>query len=76
VWWPNGTQLGFLVIGRNGDQEIQVVPANGGSPRALTNIPFTGSNHLFDVSPDGKTLVTTNAVHVSDEIWLLERPNR
>jgi hypothetical protein len=24
------------------------------------------------VSPDGTRLVTSNAVHVSDEIWLLE----
>jgi hypothetical protein len=23
-------------------------------------------------SLDGKTIVTTNAIHVSDEIWLLE----
>ena len=72
VWWPGGAQIGFIVIGRNGDQEIQVVPVAGGSSRAVTNIPFSGSNHLFDVSADGKTLVTTNAVHVSDEIWLLE----
>ena len=72
VWLPGGTQIGFIVTGRNGDQEIHVVPAAGGSPHVLTNIAFSGSNHLFDVSPDGKLLVTTNAVHVSDEIWLLE----
>jgi len=76
VWWPGGAQVGFIVIGRNGDQEIQVVPVAGGSSRAVTNIPFSGSNHLFDVSADGKTIVTTNAVHVSDEIWLLEPGQR
>jgi TolB protein len=76
VWWPGGTQIGFLVADRNGDQEIQVIPAGGGAARAVANIPFTGSNHLFDVSPDGKSIVTTNAVHVSDEIWLLEPPKK
>jgi len=76
VWWPGGTQIGFLVADRNGDQEIQVVPAAGGAAQAVTNIPFSGSNHLFDVSPDGKSIVTTNAVHVSDEIWLLEPGQR
>ena len=76
VWWPDGTQIAFIVIGRNGDQEIHAVPAASGSPRPVTNIPFSGSNHLFDISSDGKTLVTTNAVHVSDEIWLLEPGQR
>jgi eukaryotic-like serine/threonine-protein kinase len=72
VWWPDGGQIAFVVIGRNGDQEIQVVPSTGGSPRPVCGIAFSGSNHLFDISPDGKLLVTTNAIHVSDEIWLLE----
>jgi Tol biopolymer transport system component len=72
VWWPDGAQIGFVVIGRNGDQEIQIVPAAGGSPRPVPGIAFVGSNHPFDVSPDGKQIVTTNAIHVSDEIWLLD----
>jgi hypothetical protein len=49
-----------------------VVPSTGGSPRPVPGIAFSGSNHPFDISPDGKLLVTTNAIHVSDEIWLLE----
>ena len=72
VWWPEGRQIGLVVIGRNGDQEIQVVQVDGGSPRPIAGLAFNGSNHPFDISPDGKSLVTTNAVHVSDEIWLLE----
>ena len=76
VWWPDGTQIGFIVSGRNGDQEIETVPSGGGSTRPLKGIPFNGTNHLFDISPDGKTIATTNAVHVSDEIWLLEAPQK
>ena len=76
VWWPDGTKIGFVVIGRNGDQEIHTVSVDGGSSRAIAGLTFNGSNHPFDVSPDGKALVTTNAVHVSDEIWLLEPRQR
>ena len=76
VWFPDGAQVGFVVISRNGDQEIQIVPASGGSPRPIAGMTFTGSNHPFDISPDGKMLATTNAVHISDEIWLLEPAHR
>ena len=72
VWWPDGTQIGFVVIGRSGDQQLQIVPAAGGAPRPIAGIAFSGSNHPFDISPDGKLIVTTNAIHVSDEIWLVE----
>jgi eukaryotic-like serine/threonine-protein kinase len=72
VWWPDGRQIGFVVIGRVGGQEIHVVDREGGQPRHLAEIIFNGTNHPFDISPDGSRLVTTNAVHVSDEIWLVE----
>jgi Tol biopolymer transport system component/predicted Ser/Thr protein kinase len=72
VWWPDGRQIGFLVPGRSSGQEIHVVGREGGPTRHLTDIVYNGSNHPFDVSPDGSRIVTTNAVHVSDEIWLLE----
>ena len=71
MWWPDGKQIGYLTVGKNGGQEIQVVPVTGGAPRPL-GIRFNGTNHLFDVSPDGSMVVSSNAVHVSDEIWLLE----
>jgi serine/threonine protein kinase/Tol biopolymer transport system component len=71
VWWPDGKQIGYRVIGRTGDQEIHVIPAAGGAARAL-DIRFNGTNQPFDVSPDGSAIVTSNAVHVSDEIWLME----
>jgi Tol biopolymer transport system component/predicted Ser/Thr protein kinase len=72
VWWPDGRQIGFMVPGRSGGQEIHVVNRETGATRHLAEIVFSGSNHPFDVSPDGTRLVTSNAVHVSDEIWLLE----
>ena len=77
IYVPNqAATISGVVIGRNGDQEIHTISVDGGSPRAITGLAFNGSNHPFDVSPDGKTLVTTNAVHVSDEIWLLEPRQR
>jgi serine/threonine protein kinase/Tol biopolymer transport system component len=72
VWWPDGKQIGYLTVGKNGGQEIQIVPLTGGAPRPLGGIRFNGTNHLFDVSPDGSMVVSSNALHVSDEIWLLE----
>jgi Tol biopolymer transport system component len=72
VWWPDGEKIAYVVIGRTGDQEIQTVPTTGGPSRPVGGITFTGSNHPFDISPDGRLLATSNAVHVSDEIWMLE----
>jgi len=72
VWFPEGKQVGFLSTGRTGDQEIQVVPISGGPSRVLANIRFGGSNHPFDISRDGASLVTSNTIHLSDEIWLME----
>ncbi len=72
VWWPNGDQLGFQVIGPDGNESIKVFRLKTGETRALPNVHFVGTNHPFDVSRDGKKLVTTNYQHLSDEIWLLE----
>jgi eukaryotic-like serine/threonine-protein kinase len=72
VWWRDGTQIGYMMIGRGGDQEIRVVPTAGGPSRPIASIKFSGTNHPFDISPDGTTIATSNAMHVSDEIWLLE----
>jgi hypothetical protein len=43
-----------------------------GAARTLPNLHFVGTNFPFDISRDGKWLVTTNFQHISDEIWLLE----
>jgi len=72
VWWPDGEHLGFQMVGPDGNEQIQVYSLKTGEKRTLTNIHFGGTNFPFDVSHDGKKLVTTNFQHISDEIWLLE----
>jgi hypothetical protein len=72
VWWPDGEHLGFQVVGRDGNEQIKVVHLKTGEKRTLPNLHFTGTNFPFDISRDGKWLGTTNAQHISDEIWLLE----
>ena len=76
VWHADGQYVSYIAVARTGDQEIRVVAAEGGVSRLLASIRFGGVNHPFDISPDGKLLVTTNAVHVSDEIWLMEPKGR
>ena len=71
VWWPDGRQVGYLAVGPRGDQELRVIPVAGGAPRTLP-IRLVGTNHPFAITPDGRTLIGTNAAHVSDEIWMLE----
>ena len=70
VWWPDGRQLAYLTLGPQGNQ-VRVVSLDGAT-RLLGSIKLEGSNHPFALFPDGKRIAGTNAVHVSDEIWLLE----
>ena len=72
VWWPDGEHLGFQMEGPDGNEQIQVYSLKSVEARTLSNIHFLGTNFPFDVSRDGKKLVTTNFQHISDEIWLLE----
>jgi Tol biopolymer transport system component len=72
VWWPDGRQIGYLAIGPGGDQQIRVTTIDGGEPRTISGINLLGTNHPFAITHDGRTIVVTNAVHLSDEIWLLE----
>lgn len=72
VWWPDGKTIGYVAIGPGGDQEIRQVSLDGSNVRTLANLKFIGTNHPFAVFPDGRRLAITNAVHVSDEIWLLQ----
>jgi eukaryotic-like serine/threonine-protein kinase len=70
VWWPDGRQIAYLTIGPQGNQ-VRVTSLDG-QTRLLSTIKLEGTNHPFAVFPDGKRIAGTNAVHVSDEIWLLE----
>jgi len=72
VWWPAGEQIGFQIVGSDGNQQFQVLNLKNGEIRTLPNLHFAGTNYPFDISRDGKRLVTTNTQHLSDEIWLLE----
>lgn len=73
VWLPDGKSIGFVAVGPDGNQQIRFVPAEGGDTRVLVPLKLIGTNKPFDVSRDGKWLVTTNSIDVSSEIWLLSR---
>jgi Tol biopolymer transport system component len=72
VWWPDGSRIAGLTVGHNGNQEIIVVPFEGGEPTPIEGLRFAGLNYPFDVSPDGRWLATSNGLHFADEIWKLE----
>jgi hypothetical protein len=55
---------------------LTVVTLKTGEAKVLPGLRFSGTNFPFDVSGDGRWLVTTNAVDEEDEIWLLERETK
>jgi len=61
VWSPDGKSIAYITIPYNGKysgfntNHIAIIPANGGTPRALTqNLDRNVYSHRF--TPDGKTL--------------------
>lgn len=72
VWWPDGEHLGFQAVGADGNTQIQVLTIKTRETSVIPGLHFIGTNFPFDVSRDGKWLITTNYQHISDEIWLLE----
>ncbi|MCH9648629.1 MAG: serine/threonine-protein kinase [Deltaproteobacteria bacterium] len=72
VWWPDGSKIAYLVAGRKDSQAIRTVPVMGGPWSALPGPTFGSTNHPFDISPDGRWIVASDSVPLSDEIWLLE----
>jgi Tol biopolymer transport system component len=73
VWFPDSQRIAYLAIGPGGNQEIRVTSLRGGPERVLRGITFSGTNYPVAVSPDGKTIATSNSAHLSSEIWLLTR---
>ena len=74
VWWPDGERVGFLAPRPDGTQDIRVVELATGAQVVLDGIPFHGSNHLFDVSPDGSFVVSGDSRPSDHGIWLLGPP--
>jgi Tol biopolymer transport system component len=72
VWWPHGDKIGLQTVGPEGNVEFTVLTLATGDTRVLPGLHLNGTNYPFDVSRDGRWLVTTNGVDESDEIWLLE----
>jgi eukaryotic-like serine/threonine-protein kinase len=76
VWWPDGEQIGAQINSSDGNTQIQVFSLKTGETRLLPNLRLRGDNYPFDISRDGKWLVTTKSEHLSDEIWLLESASK
>ncbi|HXX13896.1 MAG TPA: protein kinase [Candidatus Eremiobacteraceae bacterium] len=74
VWWPDGGKIGLQTVGPDGNAQFTVITLATGQSRVLPGLRFDGTNYPFDVSHDGKRLVTTNTVDESQEIWLLQGP--
>ncbi len=74
VWWPDGQRISYLTRTGDGRQQIETtnVAFDGGAGRPIP-FYFNGTNFPFDFSTIGRTMATSNSVHVLDEIWLLER---
>jgi Tol biopolymer transport system component len=70
VWWPDGKQIAYLIVGPDGNQQIRVVPGAGGPSRVIEGPHFLGTNFPIDLFANN-LLATTNSVHLSSEIWLL-----
>ncbi len=72
VWWPDGTRLGYKVLGFDNLQRIGVVDLASGSKVEVPRLPVVGPNSPFDVSRDGRYLVITDGTILASEVWLLE----
>jgi hypothetical protein len=71
VWWPDGRHIGYLTLRPDETQQLQVVSLDGSPNPTLPSIVYTGVNLPFDISRDG-SLATSNAIHTSSEVWVLE----
>jgi len=72
VWWPDGSRLGYKVLGFDDLQRIGVVDLASGSRIEVPRLPVVGPNSPFDISQDGRHLVITDSTTLASEVWLLE----
>ncbi len=72
VWWPDGSQIAYIAVAADGNAEIRVVSLRDGTTRRLESVRLATLNHPFAVFPDGQRIAVGNAVHQSDEIWVIE----
>ncbi len=69
-WSPDGRTLA-VVLQDSGWDHIYLIPAEGGTPKALTHGDFEDTSAAF--SPDGKTLavVSTRRMLEESDIWMV-----
>jgi len=72
VWWPDGRRIGYTRLASDGTQKIETIGLDGSAAPSRMPFEFAGSNDPFDIAPTGTALATTNAAHVSSEIWVLD----
>lgn len=75
VWWPDGSRLGYKVLGFDDLQRIVIVDVASAAKIEVPRLPVVGPNSPFDISADGRYLVITDGTTLASEVWLLE-PNR
>jgi Tol biopolymer transport system component len=73
VWWPDNQHIGYRIVAPDGNQQILVAPLDGGPSVPIDALKFSGTNEPFDLFRDGRRLTSSNAQHVSDEIWIIRQ---
>jgi len=71
-WSPDGKSLA-VVLQDSGWDNVYLIPAAGGAPKALTHGEFEDNSPVF--SPDGKSiaLVSNRANHLGSSVWIVPR---
>jgi TolB protein len=72
VWWPDGKRIAYLTLRPDTTQQIETVTLDGVVSTPAVPFKYAGNNAPLDIGRDGESLATSNAVHISSEIWVLE----
>jgi Tol biopolymer transport system component len=72
AWRSDGRHISYAVVTPDGRQQIETVAIDGAAAATPVGFRFEGTNFPFVFSPNGRTMATSNSIHVSDEIWLLQ----